>query len=198
MDKNIEHYYMLYARDIVTDVLKNFTMFLVGRVLVSGSFTDSAWQKNVIGTLIGFTIYHLTTRQTFDAGLPGVPRPVFDDWNKFGTMLVVSRMIVGGGLFDMTWIFSTLAILTGFTVYQTFVAPRLRGEDVTYMSSLQMVIDDWLKFGTMLVLSRVLTCQSIFNVAWIMDTLGILIGFTVYDLLFSRIVRDTKLSVTLG
>jgi hypothetical protein len=189
---------MLYTRDIVTDVLKNFTMFMVGRVLVGGSFMEAAWQKNVIGTLLGFTTYHLTTRQTFDAGLPGVPRSIFDDWNKFGTMLVVSRMIVGGGLFDTAWFLQTLAILVGFTVYQLFVAPRLKGEDVTYMGSLQMVIDDWLKFGTMLVLSRVLTCQSIFDTRWIMDTLGILIGFSVYDLLFSRLVSNTRLNVTIA
>lgn len=171
-------------------------MFILSRALIGGPFMDASWQKNIIGTLLGFTAYHLSTRQVFSDGVSGVPRAVFDDWNKFGTMLVVSRMIVGGGLFDLGWIHSVIAVLVGFTVYQLFVYPRIKGEDYTYSSRLQMVIDDCLKFGTMLLLSRLLTCGSLFNTGWLVETfLGTLLGFSFYDIVFSKLVENTKISV---
>jgi hypothetical protein len=182
-------FYMLYAKDIASDWLKVGTMSAVSQWLKGGSLTDTKWQMETLFVLLGFTAYHLSTRNFLTpTGLDGVPRMIADDTIKVGTMFVVSRLLSGGGLMDRQWITACMATLIGFAVYNIVVGRYIKGSDVTGNPKLQMVVDDWAKAGTMMVVSRLISCESLLDPAWAQGALGTLLGFTAYDMVTSHVI----------
>lgn len=179
---------MLYAKDIVTDWTKVGTMMMISRWLSGESLADRSWQMASLYTLVGFSTYHLSTRQIINTDLAGEYKPIADDFVKVGTMMIVSRLLSGGNFTDSTWIYACLATLIGFAVYHLTTAKYIQGKELTYNSKLQDTIDDWAKNGTMFGISRLIKCQSILDPAWAGGTVATLLGFTTYDLVTSRLV----------
>lgn len=175
-------------KDIAADWAKVGTMLVISQWLSGGSLTDGSWQMNSLFTLLGFTAYHLSTRNVLTPKWEGKSQAIANDWIKVGTMMVVSRMLSGSGLSDSTWIRASLATLVGFTVYNIVIADYIQGKELTYNNKLQDVINDWAKVGTMLLVSRVISCQPIFEPEWIMGAFGTLLGFTAYNLGTSHII----------
>lgn len=175
-------------KDIATDWAKFGTMFVVSHWLAGGSLTDRNWQMASIFTLLGFAAYHLSTRNVLTPQWQGKSKAIADDWIKVGTMLVVSRMLSGGGLGDGDWIRASLGTLIGFTVYNIVVADYIQGKELTYNDKLQDVINDWAKVGTMLIVSRVISCQPMLDPKWMVGAFGTLLGFTAYDLGTSHLI----------
>lgn len=104
---------------------------------------------------------------------------VMDDWIKVGTMLVVSQLLSGKSIADPTWQFASLATLVGFTIYQITFRQFVPTEEA---GRFQGVADDWLKVGTMLTASHLMTGGSL-NADWMKASLFTLFGFSVYQLL---------------
>lgn len=104
---------------------------------------------------------------------------IMDDWIKVGTMLVVSRLLAGQSVADSTWQFASLATLIGFTVYQLTFRQFVPTDDT---GKLQGVADDWLKVGTMLAVSQMMTGGRL-DSSWIKSSLFTLFGFTAYQLM---------------
>jgi len=179
---------MLHVKDIASDWAKFGTMFVVSHWLSGGSLTDRSWQMSSIFTLMGFAAYHLSTRNVLTPKWEGKSQSIANDWIKVGTMLVVSRMLSGGGLGDGSWVRSTLATLIGFTVYNIVVADYVQGKELTYNDKLQDVINDWAKVGTMLVVSKVISCEAMLDPVWMLSAFGTLLGFTAYNLGTSHLV----------
>lgn len=180
---------MLYAKDIATDWVKVGTMLSVTHWLGGGSILSKSWQKMSLYTLLGFTAYHVTTRGLLTPqGLSGKTKAVADDVIKMGTMLVVSRLLSGGSLADQNWIRSTIAILIGFVVYNILTVNYIKGKEVSHHPKLRDTVDDWAKFGTMLLVSRLISCESVLDSKWIISSLNTLIGFSTYDIVTSHVV----------
>lgn len=182
---------MIHSADILTDWGKFGTMLALTQWLSGGSLSDAKWQKATLFTLSGFTSYHLTTRNIFSHHLSGTTGAIVNDWIKVGTMFIVSQLLSGGSLTDAAWIRACLATLIGFTVYNLVTAKYVKGAALTYSPKLQMTIDDWAKFGTMLVVSQAVTCQP-FNPKWLSLTLATLLGLSAYDLGVSHLVDRIK------
>jgi hypothetical protein len=179
---------MFYAKDIITDWAKVGTMLLVSRWLTGDSLMDTAWQKTSLYMLLGFTAYHLSTRNFVDVKkYSRVTRSVINDTLYFGTMLFVAQVLAGGSVIDPVWIAASLATLFGLVVYNVSIVNYING-NVTSNKKLGMAIDDWAKFGTMLLVSRLVSCESILDPKWAMSSLGVLIGFSAYDLVVSHAV----------
>ena len=113
------------------------------------------------------------------------------DWLKFGTMLVVSHLYVGGNLQDQAWMMATLYTLLGFTVYQLvtrdLVPTQVFGLGGGALGS------DTVKFGTMLIVSRLLSGQELDGV-WATTVVVTLVGFALYHLLTARAVQGQNIS----
>ncbi len=115
-------------------------------------------------------------------------KDMLDNWMKWGTMFLVSRVLTysfidrSQDLFNKSWFFDSLFTLLGFSLYFIFV--RHMVPKVSDSPLMHEIIDDWAKFGTMLVGSHVITTTyfggELFNMTWVMQSLFILIGFTVY------------------
>ena len=177
------------VKAVAEDWVKVGTMLMVSQWLNGGSLLDGSWQQSSLFTLLGFTAYQLATRQLLtpsDVKEPG--KSIIDDTLKFGTMFVVSRLLSGQSLADQSWISASIATLVGFAVYNIVVATYVKGKDLTYNPKLQMVVDDWMKVGTMLAVSRIISCESLFDPKWVRGSLATIIGFSTYDLVTSHII----------
>lgn len=175
-------------KDIATDWIKVGTMMVISQWLSGGSLMEGSWQTASLFTLLGFTAYHISTRNVITPNLEGKSQAIANDWIKVGTMMVVSRLLAGGGLSDSTWIRNCLGTLIGFTVYNIIVSDYIQGKELTYNTKLQDVINDWAKVGTMLIVSRVISCQPMLEPAWMVSSFGTLLGFTAYNLGTSHLV----------
>lgn len=162
--------------------LKVGVMLIVSRMIERKSLNEQAWMKSSLLTLLGFAAYHIFTSKFIDVGLIDTARfrPLLDDWLTIGTMLIVSRLLSGEPL-DSAWINSSLYTLVGFSAYDVITYKFV---DTTGLSpKIKALVDDWVKMGTMMVVSRLLENKS-FDETWTKSSLAVLAGFSAYDLLF--------------
>ena len=110
-------------------------------------------------------------------------RDLVVDWLKFGTMFIVSRLLAGGDLGDQEWMMGCLYTLLGFTAYH-MVTKKLIPNNLE-QPAMKRVLDTWLKVGTMLVASRLLSGKPL-DEAWMMSSLYTILGFNSMD----AIVKD--------
>lgn len=107
------------------------------------------------------------------------------DWLKFSTMFVVSRLLAGGDLGDQKWMMSCLYTLLGFAAYQLVVKTMIPNNADNEV--MKKVLNTWLKVGTMLVVSRLLSGEEL-NEKWAMSSLFTILGFNAYDAVVSDLV----------
>lgn len=179
---------MFPFKDIASDWMKVGTMMVVSQWLKGGSLTDGGWQLTSLFTLLGFTAYQLSTRNFMTPQWEDAPMRIANDTIKFGTMFVISRLLSGGNLWDPAWLSACMGTLIGFAVYNVVVYKYVQGKELSYNPKLQMVIDDWAKVGTMLLVARLVSCESLFNSEWAMGSLAVILGFTTYDLVTSHVI----------
>jgi hypothetical protein len=114
-----------------------------------------------------------------------------NDWLKVGTMLIVSHLLSGGDLQNQEWMRGSLFTLLGFTVYHLVTAKF----DTTFAGEYKPIADDWMKVGTMLVVSRVLAQQPL-DEAWMRGSLFTLLGFTAYHVATKKFISTDSLTGT--
>ena len=110
-------------------------------------------------------------------------RDLVVDWVKFSTMFVVSRLLAGGDLGDQQWMMGCLYTLLGFTAYHMVVKKMIPNNAENEV--MRRVLDTWLKVGTMLTVSRLLSGQAL-DEQWMMSSLFTLLGFNAMD----AVVKD--------
>jgi hypothetical protein len=112
-------------------------------------------------------------------------RALVVDWVKFSTMFVVSRLLAGGSLDDQAWLMSSLYTLLGFTAYHLVVKKAVPNN--TENVPMKKVINTWLKVGTMLLVSRLLSGEPL-NEKWMMSSLYTILGFNAFDVVTSDLI----------
>ena len=168
--------------NVRNDVIKVSSMFIVTAVLSGKSLTDSAWQKELMNTLIGFATYDLLVARFFKPSMFGKTyTKAVADIAKVGTMLVVTRVLSGGVLSDKAWLMSSGATLAGFTVYNMFVANMIKTGHLK--GDAKQIADDWIKVGTMLVVSHLLKGGSPMDPQFLQSSVNTIVGFNAGDLL---------------
>ena len=110
-------------------------------------------------------------------------RDLVVDWVKFSTMFVVSRLLAGGDLGDQEWMMGCLYTLLGFTAYH-MVTKKLVPNNLEN-DAMKRVLNTWLKVGTMLTVSRLLSGKSL-DEGWMMSSLFTILGFNAMD----AVVKD--------
>jgi len=178
-----------YLKNITLDWAKVGTMLTVSHLLSGGSVNDPEWIKSSLFTLLGFSAYEGLVSKFVNASMFGEKyEPLVHTVLKVLTMLVVSRLLAGGSLTDQDWIKSSLFTIAGFAVYVLFIHRRLTGHQFTDNPDLANSLDDAVNFGTMFLVSRTLSGQSLSDRSWVLDSLYTIAGFAVYDLGVSRVV----------
>lgn len=177
-------------KDLASEWIKVGTMQIVSRFLSGDSLNDPEWQKKAMHTLMGFAVYYLFTRQIAPTSQVSQRfRPVADDTIKVGTMLVISRLLNGLPLTDSTWQRASLATLLGFASYQLIIRPQVPTQEWTDYKPLLGAVNDWFKYGTMLVVSHLLTGGSIFDPKWAAASVATLVGYTIFHMVTSHLLR---------
>jgi len=119
-----------------------------------------------------------------------------NDVYKFGVAYVVAQLLSMKQL-DKEWAMSTLLTLVGFVAYHVLTA-KLVDSGKLASGSLKNALDDVLKFGTMLVASRLLAGGSVTDMAWLKETAYYLAGFVAYNLATSKLYDTAQLSRGVG
>jgi hypothetical protein len=184
---------MLFAKDIATDWVKVGTMLGVSHMLGGGSVLDGDWQANSLYTLLGFSSYHLSTRNFIDTDIFGKYKSMANTLIKVATMLIVSRLLSRQNPFDKTWLMTSLLTLIGFAAYELITKHYVKGSEMADHKGLAGAVDDWANFGTMFVVSRLLSCESFLDAKWASSSIATLVGFTAFNMV-TRNVLD-KLSL---
>lgn len=163
-------------KKVTNDVLKVGTFFVVTQLLANKSLADKAWQTEALNTLIGFAVYELVVARFVDPKMFGDFAPAVNDVAKFGTMLVVVRYL-SGQPFDQRWMMSSGAMLAGFVVYNLIVKKMISTGQLK--GDMKQIADDWLQWGTMLVVQHVLQGGNPMNAAFLKDGVSQIVGLNV-------------------
>ena len=186
-----------FATDMVNDIAKVGTMFLVSRWLSGNSLTDRTWLMLTLHTLLGFATYHLVSRVFIDTSGYGEYTPLLNDILQFSTMLLIVRLLGGNNPFDITWLYFVVVTAIGLAIYDIFVSKRIRGTDYTPYPKLADTINDWVKFGLLELVRQLLMGGSIVDQSWGHTTVDQLLGFTAYNLGFSYVLEFIKSKIPL-
>jgi len=178
------------------DVLKIGALLLGGRLMSSGSITDQGWMRSTALLLIGFVIYHIIVRNIInpsDFVDMTTIRMAIDDIIKFGLAFIFARLLSTkeiASLTDRSWISQTSIILAGFAIYDIIFFKLIRriGTFSVFGYTLY-TISDVFKFGTMLVVSRYFSGETLNDPTWLKEVAGALIGVGLYDILSQRRFR---------
>lgn len=108
---------------------------------------------------------------------------------QFGTMFLVSRVLSQQSLNDTNWLKSVVLTLLGFAAYHMVVENTVNTSSL--QGDLKAVVDTWLKVGCMLVVSRVLSGQSLQDREWMQSSVMTLVGFNAYTVLTSKLVDNS-------
>jgi uncharacterized membrane protein len=175
---------------VVNDWLRFGTMLVVSRFLEiqnkGGDFTDQKWVQSSLFTLLGFTTYHLVTKNVVQINYPNANmQNAINTVLKVGTMLTVSRVLSGQPL-DEAWLRSSMYTLVGFSTYDLFTYQLVpQGLSNGY----QQAADAIFQMTTVFVVSRLLEEKSLEDEAWIRSSLYTIIGFISYDLVGQYVLK---------
>lgn len=127
--------------------------------------------------------------------MSNVMNDIIVDTVKVGTMLVVSQALLSSvdpskSLNDPAWMQASLYTLLGFASYHLLTKNMVKSENPNPI--VKAVMDDWLKVGTMLLVSNVLSTRNVPNMEWVRSSLGVLCGFTVYRVLTSQMLPNNN------
>ena len=121
---------------------------------------------------------------------------ILGDIGKVSTMLGVSRLFGKESLQDPEWRKSSLYTLLGFTAYHVLTKGLFSTENIQNPTH-RAIANDWIKVGTVMVISRILSGQPL-NQEWLRSSLYTLLGFTAYNLFTKNLISGEKVSDTPG
>lgn len=118
---------------------------------------------------------------------------------KIGTAMAASQGLTGKSVTDSAWLKSSVLTLVGFAAYQVLVRKFVVTDGVKNVN-VKMALDDILKVGTMLVVSRFLSGNPLNDKEWMRNSAGTIAGFVAFDLATHRVVPshpDVKIQAVL-
>ena len=108
------------------------------------------------------------------------------DSGRFGSALVSQQVLSGNSIRDTEWIKSTILVLIGFAVYQLIVRRYVTFTKSLADYNLENATENFIKFGTMLIISRALSGRKLNDSNWLFEIYTILAGFLFYDTVVSH------------
>lgn len=167
------------------------TYFFFDREKPDAKFFEGDSLKLVLFILLGFTVYFLFIHPYIPINSQHpVLRNLGNDMLMFGTVLITSHLLEswasGGKVFNKDWLKVAGIILLSFATYDIVVAPFIPYDGMK--PSIAPIVRDWAKYGTFLIVFRLLMGGSLLNKEWILSVLFVLLGFTGYQLITKKII----------
>jgi len=106
---------------------------------------------------------------------------------KTASALITQRVFEGRPLDDRVWVVSTALTIIGFVAYHIMIASWFRSES-HFSGSAKVAVDDAARFGTMFVVSQIMSGNSLSDPNWIRDSGLFIASIVLYDLLFHNVV----------
>jgi len=119
---------------------------------------------------------------------------IYNDTMQFGLALLLARLVLQKNILDKEWLIKSLLVLLGFAAYQLTIN-RFINTSMYVSGNLKLAIDDVLKFGTMLLVSRYLSSKSLSDDEWMKEVGFMLTGFVSYSLVTQRLLNNNVINV---
>ena len=113
-----------------------------------------------------------------------------NDVIKVSSMFIVTAVLSGTPLTDKKWQTELINTLLGFAAYEMIVA---RFFNPKQFGQYEAAAADIAKVSTMLAVTRFLSGGSFSDQTWIMSSGATLAGFTVYNLIVSKMIKTGHL-----
>jgi hypothetical protein len=157
----------------------------------STTLFDAETLQIILYIIVGFTIYYMIVKPYIPVGFEHpVLRDIANDTLMFGTVLISSHildvLLSGGDFMNSEWLKSSGIILVSFAAYQIFIHPFVPTEKLSPKA--KPIVDDWLKFGTFLLVARLLQGREI-DQNWLYSVFFVLLGFTCYHLITKKLIN---------
>ena len=188
------------VKETLDSWLKYGTVYLIYKVCMyyfvesdsDAVLFDSESLHIIFYILIGFTIYFMIVKPYIPVNLQHpILKDVANDTLMFGTVLLSSHLLdvwMGGAdVFNKDWLSSSAIILVSFASYQVLVHPFIPTDNLSITA--RPVANEWLKFGTFMVVARVLQGRSVTDQNWALSVLFILMGFAGYSLVTKKLLN---------
>lgn len=163
---------------IKNDVIKVSVMSVVSGYLSGKDLMDQTWQMNLAYTLLGFALFELFLSQHITEKLFKRHTEMVKDLTKFATMLVTVRVMTTqdvNAIMDQQWMMSTAITLAGFAAYHLITKKLIDTSDKK--GDWKQISDDWVKVGTMLVVSHYLSGGDVTNPSFLQSSANTVLGF---------------------
>lgn len=188
MFKNIylDYVYMMSSEalnNVKNDIIKVTVMSVVSGYLSGKDLMDQAWQMNLAYTLAGFALYELVLAKHVKASMFKEHTDMVRDLAKVATMLVTVRVLTTqdvNSLMDETWMMGSAMTLAGFAAYHLVTKKLI--STAGRSGDWKQVSDDWVKVGTMLVVSHYLGGGDVTNPAFLQKSANTVLGFNMGSL----------------
>lgn len=163
---------------IKNDVIKVSVMSVVSGYLSGKNLMDQAWQMNLAYTLLGFALFELFLAQHVTEKLFKEHTAMVRDLAKVATMLVTVRVMTTqdvNSIMDQQWMMASAMTLAGFAAYHLVTKKLIDTSDRS--GDWKQISDDWVKVGTMLVVSHYLGGGDVTNPEFLQSSANTVLGF---------------------
>lgn len=169
--------------NIRNDVIKVTVMSVVSGYLSGKDLMSQEWQMNLAYTLLGFALYELVVAKHLTDKLLKEHAGMVRDLAKVATMLVTVRVLTTQNveaLMDTNWLMSSAMTLAGFAAYHLVTKNLFDNSDKK--GDWKQVSDDWVKVGTMLLVSHYLSGGDVTNKSFLQSSTNTIVGFNLGSL----------------
>tara|TARA_B110000879_G_C10851760_1_gene385683 strand:+ start:68 stop:613 length:546 start_codon:yes stop_codon:yes gene_type:complete len=169
--------------NVKNDIIKVTVMSVVSGYLSGKNLMDQTWQMNLAYTLAGFALFDLLLAKHVKESLFKEHTAMVKDLAKVATMLVTVRVLTTqdpNSLMDEKWIMGSAMTLAGFAAYHLVTKKLIDTSD--RKGDWKQISDDWIKVGTMLVVSHYLGGGDITSTDFLQDSANTVLGFNMGSL----------------
>ena len=169
--------------NVKNDIVKVTVMSVVSGYLSGKNLMDQAWQLNLAYTLLGFALFELVLDKHVKASMFKEHTDMVRDLAKVATMLVTVRVMNTqdvNALMDQKWIMGSVITLAGFAAYHLVTKKLIDTSDKK--GDWKQISDDWIKVGTMLLVSHYLSGGDVTNSSFLQNSTNTVLGFNMGSL----------------
>lgn len=169
--------------NVKNDVIKVTVMSVVSGYLSGKNLMDQAWQMNLAYTLMGFALFELVLAKHVKASMFKEHTDMVRDLAKVATMLVTVRVMTTqdvNSVMDQNWMMGSAMTLAGFAAYHLVTKKLIDTSD--RKGDWKQISDDWIKVGTMLVVSHYLSGGDVTSPSFLQSSANTVLGFNVGSL----------------
>ena len=173
-------------------IYRLFTYYFFDRGNPNAVLFDGKSLRLVLFILLGFTIYYMFVKPYIPVNFEHpIIKNLTNDMVMFGTVLISSHVLDvlfnGGEFFDKEWLKTAGMILLAFAIYDVIINPFIPYGKMNAI--VRPIAVDWVKFGSFLIIFRLLQGRSISNPKWMLSVLFVLLGFAGYNLITKKLFK---------